>query len=298
MNFDYKKLSEEVFNKNFWPRFFIVILSILLLAINYNLFLLHNNLVIGGTSGLATIVYEIVGLNPAIFIFSFNIVFIIISFIFLGPKNTGLTIIGSLLYPLFVSLTSAPCEYIANKLVFDNFFLIVIISGFLFGIANGFIYKTGYSTGGADIAIQLVNKYLKIPTGVSSLIINSIVIIAGGLIFGISKAIYAIIVIVINSQLVDKIMLGISDSKMFYIHTKKIDEVKDFINKMHSGCTIMRTEGGYTNEEKDLIMCVVPTKDYYMFKNVLTKIDPDSFLIISDCYEVYGGYRKEKYPFI
>ena len=81
MNFDYKKLSEEVFNKNFWPRFFIVILSILLLAINYNLFLLHNNLVIGGTSGLATIVYEIVGLNPAIFIFSFNIVFIIISFI-------------------------------------------------------------------------------------------------------------------------------------------------------------------------------------------------------------------------
>lgn len=298
MNFDYKKLSDEVFTKNFWPRFFVVLLSILLLAVNYNMFLLHNNLVIGGTSGLATIVNELTGLNPAIFIFSFNIIFIIISFIFLGPKNTGLTIIGSLLYPLFVSLTSVPCEYIANQLEFDNFILIAIISGVLFGVANGFIYKTGYSTGGADIAIQLVNKYFKIPTGVASLIINSIVIVAGGLIFGISKAVYAIIVIFINSHLVDKIMLGISDSKMFYIHTKKIDEVKDFINKMHSGCTIMRTEGGYTNEKNDLIMCVIPTKDYYMFKNVLTQIDPESFVIISDCYEVYGGYRKEKFPFI
>lgn len=297
MKFDYKSIIDEVSSKNFWPRTIIVILSILLLAINYNMFLLHNDLVIGGTSGLATIIYSITGLEPAIFIFCFNIIFIIISFIFLGPKNTGLTIIGSLLYPLFVSITSTPCEYIANKLVFDNFILVVIISGFLFGIANGFIYKTGFSTGGADIAIQIVNKYFKIPTGIASFIINSIVIAAGGVIFGISKAIYAIIVIIINSILVDKIMLGISDSKMFYIHTKKPEAVKEFINKINSGYTIMHTEGGYTNEENNLIMCVVSTKDYYMFKNVVTEIDPQAFFIISDCYEVYGGRRKEKFPF-
>lgn len=298
MKFDYKKIMDEVFSQNFWPRLFVVILSILLLAINYNMFLLHNDLVIGGTSGLATILNTTLGLEPATFIFVFNIIFIIISFIFLGPKNTGLTIIGSLLYPLFVSLTSEPCEFFANKLVFDNFILIVIVSGFLFGIANGFIYKTGFSTGGADILIQIINKYLHIPTGSSSFIINSIVIVCGGLIFGVSKAIYAIIIILINSALVDKIMLGISDSKMFYIHTKKRNEVKDFINSIGSGYTIMRTEGGYTNTANDLIMCVVPTKDYYMFKSVIESIDAEAFFIISDCYEVYGGRRKRKFPYI
>ncbi len=298
MKLDYKKIVDEVLSRNFWPRLVVVVLSILVLAINYNMFLLHNDLVIGGTSGLATILNEYIGINPATFIFVFNIIFIIISFIFLGPKSTGMTIIGSLLYPFFVSLTAPVCEIIASKLVFDNFILIVIISGFLFGTANGFIYKTGYSTGGADIMIQIINKYFKMPTGTASFIINSIIIAAGGMIFGISKAIYAIIVILINSFLVDKIMLGISDSKMFYIHTDKRNEVQEFINSMNTGYTIMRTDGGHTNAVNDLIMCVVSTKDYYMFKNVIEQIDPDAFFIISDCYEVYGGHRKEKFPFI
>lgn len=298
MKFNYKELIDEVSSKNFWSRFLIMVISVFVLAINYNTFLLYNDLVIGGTSGLATIIYNWIGLEPAIFIFVFNIVFIIISFILLGPKSTGLTLIGSFLYPLFVSLTSDVCLRIADYLIFDNFILIAVISGILFGVANGFIYKTGFSTGGADIAIQLVNKYLKIPTGTASFFINVIVIVLGGITFGINKAIYAIIVIAINSLLVDKIMIGISDSKMFYIHSKKSKEITDFITEMQSGYTIMNTKGGYTNEPNNIIMCVIPTKDYYMFKNILEKIDPEVFFIISDCYEVYGGRRKEKFPFI
>ncbi len=293
MKFDYKKLTDEVLSQHFWSRLLVVCISIFILAINYNLFLLHNDLVIGGTSGMATILNAYAGIDPATFIFIFNIIFIIISFIFLGSKNTGLTIIGSILYPLFVSLTSGICEYLAERLIFDNFILIVIISGFLFGISNGFIYKTGFSTGGADILIQILNKYLKIPTGTASFITNSIVIIAGGMIFGLNKAIYAILIIVINSMLVDKIMLGISASKMFYIHTTKRNEIKEFINTINAGYTIMRTDGGYTNTANDLIMCVVPTKDYYMFKNVISEIDKNAFFIISDCYEVHGGHRKK-----
>lgn len=298
MKFNYKELVDEVSSKNFWSRTLIMIVSVFILAINYNIFLLHNDLVIGGTSGLATIFNAYAGINPATFIFVFNFIFIIISLLFLGLKKTSLTIIGSILYPLFISITSKPCAYLANIIILDNFILVALVSGLLFGLANGFIYKTGFSTGGADIAIQIVNKYLKIPTGTASFIINVIVIACGGLIFGLNKAIYATIIIAINSVLVDKIMLGISNSKMFYIHTKKTDEIKEFINATQNGYTIMHTEGGYTNQKNNLIMCVVPTKDYYMFKNVVTKIDPEAFFIISDCYEVYGGQRKEKNPFI
>lgn len=297
MKFDYKSIIDEVSSKNFIPRLIIVTITIFLLALNYNIFLLHNSLVIGGASGIATIANSLTGLNPATFLFVFNIVTIIISFFALGPHQTGLTIIGSILYPTFISLTSGISQIIAEKLVFDSFILIAIVSGFIYGIANGFTYKTGFSTGGADIIIQLMNKYLKMPTGTASLILSTIIIVSGAVIFGINKAIYAIIIVCINSFLVDKIMLGISDSKMFYIYTKKPKEVKDFINEMQSGYTIMRTEGGYSNKEKDLIMCVISTKDYFMFKNVITEIDPNSFFIISDCYEVYGGHRKERFPF-
>lgn len=297
MKFDYKAIINDVSSKKIIPRLIIVTIAIILLALNYNIFLLHNSFVIGGASGIATIFNSLTGVNPATFLFVFNIVTIIISFRALGPRQTGLTIIGSILYPVCISLTSNISEIIAEKLVFDNFILITIVSGFIYGVANGFTYKTGFSTGGADTIIQIMNKYLKMPTGTASLLFNTIIIIFGAVIFGINKAIYAIIIVAINSFLVDKIMLGISDSKMFYIYTKKPKEVKAFINEMQSGYTIMRTEGGYSNKENDLIMCVISTSDYFMFKNVITEIDPNSFFIISDCYQVYGGHRKERFPF-
>ena len=297
MKFDYKQIIDEVFSKNFWPRLLITIIGSFALAINYNLFLLHNNLVIGGTSGIAIILHEYFNIDSATFLMIVNLSFLVLSFIFLGPRNTGLTIVGSLLYPTFVSLTSGLCDYLATKIVFEDFILIVLVSGCLFGTANGFIYKAGFTTGGSDIIIQILNKYLKIPTGVASFIFNITVILSGAMLFGIEKAVYAVIVIVINSTLIDKIMLGISDSKMFYIVTRKPEQVKDFISQMHTGYTIMRTDGGYTNKANNIIMCVISTKQYYMFKNVIAEIDPQAFFIISDCYEVYGGHREIKNPF-
>lgn len=298
MKFDYKKIVDEVCSKNFIPRLIIMTIAVFILAVNYNLFLLHNDLVIGGSSGIATIVNSYTGLDPALFILIFNCFFIIISFFLLGTRSTGMTIIGSVLYPLFVSLTSNFCTCLANKLQFDEFLIVVIISGLLFGIANGFIYKTGFSTGGVDIIIQIVNKYFKVPTGRASFIINFLIIVSGGIIFGLNKAIYATLIIFINSILVDRILIGISDSKVFYIHTKKAEEIKTYIKSLNTGFTIMKTEGGYSNNSNDIIMCVIPTSNYYMFKNVIQNIDPNAFFVISDCYEVHGGQRQQKFPFI
>jgi uncharacterized membrane-anchored protein YitT (DUF2179 family) len=117
-------------------------------------------------------------------------------------------------------------------------------------------------------------------------------------IFGLNKSIYGIIIVVINSILVDKIMLGISNSKVFYISTKKPDEIKGLIKTMKTGYTLLKAEGGYSKQKQDMIMCVINNKDYYMFKNIVEQIDPESFIIITDCYEVYGGKRKETFPFI
>lgn len=297
MKFDYKELTEIVQSKNFWPRLFIMIFGILILAVTYNTFLLHYDLVIGGTSGLAIIVKELFEINPALFIFIVELFLLALSFFLLGAKTTGMTIVGSLLFPLFISITSTPCEILANSMEFDSMMIIALISGLLFGVGSGLVYKMGYSTGGSDIIMQIINKYCNISSGIALFISNVVIIIAGAFIFGLNKAIYGIIIIVINSILVDKIMLGISSSKVFYISTKKPDEIKGLINTMKTGFTLLKAEGGHSKSRNDLIMCVISTKDYYMFKNVVQQVDPEAFIIITDCYEVYGGKRKENFLF-
>jgi uncharacterized membrane-anchored protein YitT (DUF2179 family) len=176
--------------------------------------------------------------------------------------------------------------------------IVTLISGLLFGIGSGLVYKMGYSTGGSDIIMQILNKYLNISSGIALFISNVVIIIAGAFVFGINKAIYGILIIVINSALVDKIMLGISDSKVFYITTKKPEEIKGLIYTMKTGYTLLKAEKGYSKSKTDVIMCVIHTKDYYLFKNVIEQVDPEAFIIITDCYEVYGGKRKDIFPFI
>ena len=298
MKFDYKALVDEVRSKNFWPRLLIMVIGVFILAVTYNLFFLKYNLVTGGTSGLAIIINHLFDIDPALFIFIVEIFLLILSFILLGAKQTGMTILGSLLFPFFISLTSNVCTEIANSITYDSYIIISLISGVLFGTGSGLVYKMGYSTGGADIVMQILNKYLKISTGVASFITSIAVVVPGAFVFGINKAIYGIIIIIIISVLVDKIMLGISNSKMFYIRTKKLEEVQEFIKEMNTGYTTIKADGAYSKKKYDMIMCVLPTKDYYMFKNVIQKIDPEAFFIITDCYEVYGGQRKEIFPFI
>lgn len=298
MKFDYKELIDEVHSKNFWPRLLIMIFGVFLLAITYNMFFLEYDLVTGGTSGLAIIINHLFDIDPALFIFIIEIFLLILSFILLGAKRTGMTILGSLLFPFFISLTSNICSFIADKVIYDSYIIITLVSGLLFGIGSGLVYKMGYSTGGADIVMQILNKYMKISTGTASFITSIAVVVPGAFVFGINKAIYGTIIIVIISILVDKIMLGISNSKMFYIRTKKVEEVQEFIKEMNTGYTIIKADGAYSKKKYDMIMCVLPTRDYYMFKNVIQKIDPDAFFIITDCYEVYGGQRKETNPFI
>jgi len=295
---DLNKMKEMVYHKNYIPRFLTLILGVTLLALNYNLFLVPNNLVIGGTSGLAIIFQKLFGWNPSIFLYIISFFLLIISFIFLGKKETKNTIIGSLLYPVMVSLTVPLAELIRPYMIFDSFLIVVLIAGLLSGFANGIIYKSGFTTGGSDILMKIINKYARIPEGKSVLYTNILIIVAGGFIFGLNKMIYAILILYISSTLVDRILIGISNSKLFFIYTKQTKDVRDFIIKdLKSGVTLLNTKGGYREESGYLLMCVVPTNDYYFFKESVLAIDPNAFFVINDCYEVRGGVKRSNLPF-
>ena len=274
-----------------------LVFGALLLALNYNLFLLPHNLVIGGTSGLSIIFQDYV--DPTLFINISTIFLLVVSYILLGKKYTGKTILGSLLFLLFVNITNPLCKIIVPMLNFEEFFVTIILVGIVYGVANGIIFKSGYNTGGTDVIIQILTKYLKMPSGKSSTIINAVIVLLGGLSFGIPRVIYAFFVLFIGANLMDRIMIGISDSKVFYIYTKESSKLRDIIiEQFKTGYTMLPTLGGYSHDKGHLLMCVVNTKDYYEFKEIVLEVDPDAFVVVNDCYDVNGGVKKKNLPFM
>lgn len=269
------------------------------LALCYNLFFVPNNIVVGGTSGLAIILEEVAGINSQIFIYVTSILLLIISFIFLGKEATKRTVIGSLLYPLFVTFTAPIAEVLLNYLSFQEILVTVVLAAILYGFSNGIIYKYGYTTGGSDVIMKLFCKYCHWSEGKSSIVFNIIIILLGALTFGFDMGVYAIIILVVSSMIVDKIIIGMSDSKKFMIYTRESKKVKDLIeNEFLTGYTIFPTVGGYSHIRGAMIMCVISNRDVKLFKDKILEIDPTAFFVISDCYEVQGGVKRSNLPFI
>lgn len=299
LNIDLKRIRETVTKKNFYIRTLVLIIGVLLITLNYNLFIYQNKFVIGGVGGIAIVVKAIFGVNPAVFISITSVVLIILAFMLLDIGDAMRAVIGSILYPLFISLTAPLAPLILKHLQFDSMIMVVLIAGILSGVGNGLIYKVGFNTGGSDIIMKIVKKYAKMPEGKAILCVNLTIMSFGAVIFGANKFIYALLILFLNTMIVDRILIGISSSKLFFIYTKEDEKVKNFIiNELKTGVTIFNATGGYTHAKNHVLMCVVPTKDYYLFKETVLAIDCNAFFVINDCYEVSGGVRQQNLPFI
>ena len=118
-------------------------------------------------------------------------------------------------------------------------------------------------------------------------------------VFGFDKGVYSFIILITSTYFIDKIMFGISDSKVFYIYTKRVRKIKKLIlEDFKTGLTIVPSRGGYSQKRGHMIMCVVGNQDNYKFKERILEIDPNAFIIINKCYEVNGGVKRSSFHFI
>ena len=286
------EIIEKVNKKNVFSRYVMLLSGCLIVAFAFNLFFLRYNIVCFGVSGISIVLAEF-GIPPSTFIMIANIVLLIISYFFLGINDTKGQIVGSLTYPVFVSLTA----YITNMIDLENLEMIVIavLGGVSAGVGYGLIYKSGYGTGGTDIIGNLVVKYSKISMGHAMMFINISIIALGKMVFNWKTVMYAIVVAYLISVFTDKILLGISNSKAFYIvvDKDKDDIVRDFLTSLRGvGSTIIDAYGGYSNDKQTLILAVAPTKMYFIIKEGLKEIDKNIFYLVCDSYEV-SARRKE-----
>ena len=281
-------ILEKVEAKDKLKRYFELVIGILLIAIAFNLFLLPNELVFGGVSGLSIIVSKFITIDASTFIMIASLLLLVVSFLVLGKNDTKASIVGSILFPIFVNITANIGEYI--KLDTGNVLLSAVFGGIIYGFGAGLVFKAGFTTGGTDIINQILSKYLHMSMGNAMLISDGLIVVLGGFFFGATKLMYALIVIYIIGLMTDKVLLGISNSKAFYIITNEDEKIRDYLlNELHHGVTIFSVKGGYTHKKDEVILCVVPTREYYRVKEEIHEIDSEAFFVVCDAYEVSGG---------
>lgn len=263
-----------------------IAIGIIAFSIEFNLITSPLNIVVGGSSGLAVIVRKLFGMDTSTFITIFYVIMLVLNFFVYGKNSTKKLIIGSILYPIGIHLFKNITNYIV--LDYSNVLMLCIIDGLLRGIACGFTYKNNFLTGGTDVPKKIISYKLKITMGNSVRIFDGILIIFGGFIFGVNRVLYAIIILYITSKVTDKIILGISNKKMFYIMTDKPEEIRSSVkNDLKCGITEIDAIGGYNDKRHNMLMCVIPTRDYIKLKDFINKIDKDAFFIVTDSYHMY-----------
>lgn len=278
-----------------YPKIYMAVLFIFgtyLLALNYNLFLVPNNIVFGGVSGIAILIKQVFNVSPSLFVLIANIIILILSFIFLGVKKSLKSAFGSILYPLFISLTENFNDTI--MITSDNTFFYLIIACITYGLASAMINKSDYTTGGSNIIMQILSKYGNVPLGKSSTIINGAIILIGGFNFGLSKVVYAFIATIITEKLTDKMMFGISSTKMILYTSDNHNKINDIVKKeLNIGVTKIMIE--HNGNKQKSYMILAPTPYYEIIKKIIFANDINAEVIVNDCYEVLNGTKKDNY---
>ena len=276
----------QVYKKDRLIRYSFFLLGLLLISISYNLFIVPNDIVYG-VGGLGVIFYRMMDIDPSYVIMIGSILLLVLSYFLLGWDKTRNSIVGSLLYPIFVKLTGPLVGYL--DLGTTEAIVTVICGSVITGFGLGLVFKSGFTTGGTDILNQIVSKYFKVSIGRAMLFTDGIIVCIGLFVFGFQKFIYSVINMYIVGVFTDKVILGISESKCFYIITNHETEIKKYIlNNLSHGVTVLDARGGYTGNITKVIMCIVPTKEYFIAKEGIHAIDPNAFFLVTDAYEVSG----------
>lgn len=283
-----ENILTKITQKKKFKRILLMGVSLLLSAVLYNVFLLPLNLVTGGTNGIATITKYVYDINPAFMIFILSIACAIFSLMYLGVKRTIGTLVASVIYPLLVQITSPLNNIMSGEPV--DVLLMVLFAGVLSGIANGLMYKTGYSNGGFPVVSQVLFEKKHISVAKSSLVINVSIVLVGALFFGTTNALYAIIFLYINNIVLDRVLLGINNNKAFYIITKEEEKIKEYIIKtLGHNVTTFEVKGGYLDKDRKVILSVIPSREYYKVTEGIKEIDDTAFFVVTDSYQVEGA---------
>ena len=296
--------------------YLLVALGSAVFAVGDVMFVNPYHLAPGGVYGLANVFNALWGWKISLAGICMDIPLLIIGTIILGPRFGVKTIVSVILIPIFTYIleitwgyapliydgvfasegSSTMLSFIDNgKEVFfsPDFFLNTIVSGIVYGIAIGVIFRAGATSGGSDIISMIIHKYTKISLGTLVIIVDSLISLSTLVIGNIRLPIYSILLIYIEGKIIDVIVEGFSTFKTVFIITDKIEDVKGFIlNDLKRGGTCFPGVGLYQGQERRMIYVTLDRSDLVKLKSNLRFLDPNAFVNVIESSEIMGlGFK-------
>ncbi|HEY8445385.1 MAG TPA: YitT family protein [Bacilli bacterium] len=273
-----------------------ITLGVAIAAFPFSFFLDPINLVIGGIAGIGTILNEVLQIDTAFIILVINIVLLFIGLFFLGKEFFIKTTYGSLIFPGFIKLFEILFELIVDNPIQDRT-IVVFFSSIMMGAGLGIVIKYGGTTGGSEIPQNIFLKYFNIPYSVSLYFIDGIVILAGAIVFkDLAIVVYGIIFIYLSGFAIDQVVFSGFNKRAVYIISNESERIKArIINEIGRGVTQIKVVGGYSNQNRDKLVCVLSTFQFYKLKKIIQECDKNAFYYVVRASEVGGeGFTYER----
>lgn len=269
-------------------KWIVFVFTTFLSAIVFNMFYEPLRIVAGGSSGIGILLKSLFFIDPSITILIISLVIVSIAFFFLPKEKILSSILASILLPFFIKITANIPN--AFEIGITEPLMIAGIAGLINGFTTGIDSKNGFNSGGITLLSEVIHEKTYIPMVKISNTINTIIVITGVFVNkNVMNLIYALIVIFVARYVYDRVFLGISSNKAFYVITNEDKKVEDFLKKEGYGATLIQVKGAYSRKDDQLIMSVVPTIKYNYVKDTIKGIDKEAFMIVTDSYHVKGG---------
>ena len=260
----------------------------LLYAVSVNCFSAPNNIAPGGLSGIATMIHYMVPSAPiGLTILVLNIPLLVAAWLCISRTFIVRTILCTLLSTIVIDLL-APILPVYQ----GDRFLVSVMGGVFLGIGLGMIFLRGGSTGGTEVIARLLERrFPYISVGRLMLIVDAVVIAASVFVFDtVESAMYAVVLTFVASTLIDALLYGgAAGGKLVLIFSKQQEEITTAIlHTIKRGVTKLRSRGGYTGEDGEVLLCAVRRTQLYPLRQLVAKIDPTAFMVIASTEEVFG----------
>jgi uncharacterized membrane-anchored protein YitT (DUF2179 family) len=262
-----------------------LILGSLIVVIAFNLFLIPHEVLSSGLSGISMILGMISPVNTGVANFLLNFPLLIIGYKMLGKRF----IVNSIFSVIIISigLYLVPVNAIADDKILSSIF-----GGALTGLGVGIVFRCSGSTGGFDIIGMIVARKRDFPIGVLLSGMNAIVIVISGFLFDWDSALYTLVSIFVTGKVVDAIYTDHAKLTLMIITDKGEEMRNHLLTNLYRGLTVMDGVGGYSNNQRHVLLTVISRYELNEVKNLITEVDPAAFVNITETIEVMGLFHR------
>ena len=281
-----KEQIGRLYNKT--QDYLIIIFGTLVFGFGFSAFIISNGIVVGGVSGICSLIFFSTGIPVSVSYFLINLILLVIAFKVLGFKFLIKTIIGVISLSLSLSFFELILQ--GQPLLTDEPFMSVLVGGGLCGLGLGIIFSANGSTGGTDIIAAIINKYKNVSMGTALLLCDFFIIGSSYVLFqDVEKIVFGFVEMGVSNYVIDLIINSNRQSVQFFIFSRKHNEIaKRVFVDLNRGCTFLDGHGGYSNEPIKVVVLVARKSESLIIFRLVKDVDPNAFISQSIVRGVYG----------